>query len=158
MHFIGSLQTNKVRYVVERVSLIHSLDSLRLAAEIEKQAAAREKRMDVLAEINCAAETAKGGVLPQDAAEFCLSLSRFPHLRLAGFMTMAPKCDDPRDYIKYFSETYKLSIDIWRGKLHNNNEPVLSWGMSDSFEEAIATGATIVRVGRKLFAPRDGDA
>ncbi len=154
LHFIGSLQTNKVKYVIDKVTMIHSLDSERLAAEIDRQAARIGRTVDVLAEINCGREADKGGLLPEDAADFCAGLSRYPHLRLCGFMTMAPKCPEKRDYIPYFTQTYNLSIDIWCKKLHNNIEPVLSMGMSDSFEEAIACGATMVRVGRGLFAPQ----
>ncbi len=155
-HFIGSLQTNKVKYIIDKVCMIHSLDSLRLAAEIEKQAAKRGLVMDVLVEINSGEEAAKGGVLPHEAEAFCLALADFPHIRLRGFMTMAPKCENLSQYREYFEETSHLVLDIWQKKLHNIIEgPVLSMGMSDSFEAAIACGSTMVRVGRGLFAGRD---
>ena len=155
-HFIGSLQTNKVKYIIDKVCMIHSLDSLRLAAEIEKQAAKRDLVMDVLVEINSGEEEAKGGVMPSEAEDFCLALADFPHIRLRGFMTMAPKCENLSQYREYFEETSRLVLDIWRKKLHNIIEgPVLSMGMSDSFEAAIACGSTVVRVGRRLFVGRD---
>jgi pyridoxal phosphate enzyme (YggS family) len=155
-HFIGSLQTNKVKYLIDKVCMIHSLDSLRLAAEIEKQAAKREIVMDVLVEINSGAEESKGGILLDEAEDFCLALREFPHIRLRGFMTMAPKCENSAQYCEYFEETSRRVLDIWRKKLHNIIEsPLLSMGMSDSFEAAIACGSTMVRVGRGLFVGRD---
>ena len=155
-HFIGSLQTNKVKYLIDKVCMIHSLDSLRLAAEIEKQAAKRDLIMDVLVEINSGEEAAKGGVLPAEVEDFCLALADFPHIRLRGFMTMAPKCENSSQYCEYFEETSRRVLDIWRKTLHNIIEdPVLSMGMSESFEAAIACGSTMVRVGRGLFVGRD---
>ena len=155
-HFIGSLQTNKVKYIIDKVCMIHSLDSMRLAAEIEKQAAKIGRVMDVLVEINSGEEQSKGGVMPDETEEFCLSLGQFPHLRLRGFMTMAPKCENSAQYCEYFEETSRRVLDIWQKKLHNIIEgPILSMGMSDSFEAAIACGSTMVRVGRGLFVGRN---
>lgn len=151
IHFIGSLQKNKVKYIIDKVCLIHSLDSLSLAAEIEKQAARRGITADVLVEINCGREEAKGGVLPEDAAEFCLALSAFPHVRLRGFMTMAPKCEKKEEYFNYFQETSQLVLDIWQEKLHNIYKPVLSMGMSASVLPAIEAGADCVRIGSAIF-------
>jgi pyridoxal phosphate enzyme (YggS family) len=131
--------------------MIHSLDSERLAAEIDKQCRKIGKVMNVLCEINCGREAEKSGVMPEDAEKFCLSLAKYPNLKLCGFMTMAPKCEKNEEYIKYFSETTQLVLDIWHKKLDNIYKPVLSMGMSDSFEAAIAAGSTIVRVGRGLF-------
>ena len=152
IHFIGTLQPNKVKYIIGKVCLIHSLDSVKLAEEIEKRAKAAGLTVDVLVEINSGEETSKSGVLPKDVADFCRVLSRFPHIRHLGFMTMAPKCENSGDYIKYFTETYRLCLDIWYKILHNNTMPIMSMGMSESFEEAIRCGATVVRVGRALFA------
>jgi uncharacterized pyridoxal phosphate-containing UPF0001 family protein len=127
-----------------------------LAAEIEKQAAKREIVMDVLVEINSGAEESKGGILLDEAEDFCLALRDFPHIRLRGFMTIAPKCENSAQYCEYFEETSRRVLDIWRKKLHNIIEsPLLSMGMSDSFEAAIACGSTMVRVGRGLFVGRD---
>ncbi len=157
-HFIGSLQTNKVKYIVDKVTLIHSLDSLRLADEIEKQAAKHGIVMDVLVEINSGEEENKGGLAPSEVEDFCRQLEKYSHLRLCGFMTMAPKCDEKAEYLKYFQQTYKQVLDIWTKKLHNINrteKPLLSMGMSESFEEAIASGSDLVRIGRSLFSGRE---
>ena len=157
-HFIGSLQSNKVKYIIDKVTMIHSLDSLRLADEIEKQAAKRGIVMDVLVEVNSGEEAQKGGILPSELEEFCNRLSKYPHLRLCGCMTMAPKCDEKEEYLKYFQQTYQQVLDIWTKKLHNINktdEPLLSMGMSESFEEAIASGSDLVRIGRSLFVGRE---
>ena len=152
VHFIGTLQTNKVKYIIDKVTMIQSLDNPRLAAEIEKQAAKHGLVMDVLVEINSGREPGKSGIMPEDAADFCLSLAAYPHIRLRGFMTMAPKCEKKADFCKYFEETSTLALDIWQKKLDNIDRPILSMGMSDSFGPAILSGATTVRVGRRLFA------
>ncbi len=151
VHFIGSLQTNKVKYIADKVSMIHSLDSEKLAAEIDRQAAKHGRIIDVLVEINSGREESKSGVLPEKAEELCLKISEYPHIRLCGFMTMAPKCENDAERRKYFSETYHLIIDIWQKKLHNIKRPVVSMGMSESFEAAVAEGSTCVRIGRALF-------
>ncbi len=150
-HFIGTLQSNKVKYIIDKVVMIHSVDSLSLAKEIDRQAAKRGLTMDVLCEVNSGREAAKSGVLPEDAPAFCQALAAFPNLRLRGFMTMAPRCDSPDLYRKFFSETFRLGLDIWQKTLHNIGTPVFSMGMSESFEPAIEEGATVVRVGRSLF-------
>ena len=153
MHFIGTLQSNKVKYIIDKVCMIHSLDSESLAREIEKQAAKRSMVMDVLVEINSGMEENKSGLSPIEAGAFCQSLSQYPHIRLRGFMTMAPKCEKKEEYRKYFRETSQLCLDIWQKKLHNIGRPILSMGMSESFEVAIEEGADIVRIGRSLFSP-----
>ena len=150
-HFIGTLQTNKVKYIIDKVKMIHSLDSLKLAAEIDKQAKKHGITMDVLVEVNCGEEENKSGLLPSEVEAFCLELPKFSSLRLRGFMTMAPKCEKKEDYLKYFQQTYAQVLDIWTKKLHNIGRPIISMGMSDSFEEAIACGSDIVRIGRRLF-------
>ena len=151
-HFIGTLQTNKVKYIIDKVCMIHSLDSLKLASEIDKQAKKQGKIMDVLVEINSGEEENKSGVLPSEAEEFCLALSSFENIKLRGFMTMAPKCEKNDEYLKYFQQTYAEVLDIWTKKLHNIDRPVISMGMSESFPEAIACGSDVVRIGRSLFA------
>ena len=150
-HFIGTLQTNKVKYIIDKVKMIHSLDSLKLAAEIDKQAKKHGITIDVLVEVNCGEEENKSGLLPSEVEAFCLELPKFSSLRLRGFMTMAPKCEKKEDYLKYFQQTYAQVLDIWTKKLHNIGRPIISMGMSDSFEEAIACGSDIVRIGRRLF-------
>ena len=151
IHFIGTLQANKVKYIADKVEMIHSLDSEKLAAEINKQCAKIGKVMKVLCEINCGREENKSGIMPEEAEAFCLSLSKYPHIKLCGFMTMAPICQNIEEYRKYFSETVDLALDIWHKKLHNIERPVFSMGMSGSFEAAIAEGSTVVRIGRGLF-------
>ncbi len=151
-HFIGKLQANKAKYVAEHACMLHSLDSLKLAAELQRQLEKRGKELDVLVEINSGGEENKSGVSPAEAAELCLGLSAFPRLKLRGFMTMAPKCEKKEEYRKYFRETFDLGIDIWEKKLHNIGRPLFSMGMSESFDVAIEEGADLIRVGRALFA------
>ena len=151
IHFIGTLQTNKVKYIIDKVCMIHSLGSVGLAREIERQAAKHDLVMPVLVEINSGEEESKSGFLPEEAEAFCATMGDYPHLKLAGFMTMAPLCEKKEDYRKYFQRTSQQCLDIWQKKLHNIGRPILSMGMSDSFEIAIEEGATIVRVGRALF-------
>lgn len=156
LHFIGSLQTNKVKSLIGKVSLIHSLDSLRLAEAIEKHSAAAGVITDVLCEINIGREEQKGGIMPEDFEAFAREIERFEHVRLRGIMTMAPNCENIADYRTYFAETYNIFIDFYQKKLHNISSyadmPILSMGMSGSFEIAIEEGATLVRVGRALFS------
>ena len=151
LHFIGSLQTNKVKYIIDKVVMIHSLDRIELAREIDKQARKTGRVMNVLVEINIGEEENKGGVYPDDVEGFCREIIKFENLKLCGFMTMAPKCEKKEDYFKYFSKTYQLVLDIWQKKLHNIDRPMISMGMSESFEEAIECGSTMVRIGRSLF-------
>ena len=151
IHFIGSLQKNKVKYIIDKVSMIESLDSLPLAEEIERQAAKQDKVMDCLIEVNIGREAQKGGIMPEDAADFAEKVALFPHIRLCGIMTMAPKCADAADYRRYFRESYHLFVDICAKKLHNADRYILSMGMSQSFEAALAEGATLIRVGRAAF-------
>lgn len=151
LHFIGSLQKNKVKYIIDKVCAIHSVDSVSLAREIDKRAAAIGKVMDVFAEINSGREENKGGLLPEEASAFAKEIDQLPNIRLVGFMTMAPHCEDPKEYHKYFSETRALAVRIFKEELGREEPPVLSMGMSESFSEAIEEGADIVRVGRRLF-------
>ena len=151
VHFIGSLQTNKVKYIIDKVDMIHSLDRIELAREIDKQAKKHGVVMNVLVEINSCREESKGGVLPEDVAGFCQEILAFENVNLCGFMTMGKKCDKKSEYFKYFCETYQLVLDIWQKKLHNIDVPILSMGMSDSFCEAVEAGSNMVRIGRKLF-------
>ena len=150
-HFIGTLQTNKVKYIIDKVSMIHSVDSVKLAKEIDRQAKKHGIVMDVLVEINSGAEESKSGVLPEELESFCEEISHFENINHKGFMTMAPKCEKKEEYLKYFQQTYQQVLDIWAKKRHHIDRPIISMGMSDSFEEAIACGSDIVRVGRRLF-------
>lgn len=151
IHFIGHLQTNKVKYIIDKVDTIHSLDSEKLAAEIDRQAAKHGIVMNVLVEINSGREPNKDGVMPEDAAALCETLTKYPHINLRGFMTMAPVCEDKTQYRRYFDEVATLAAHIWHDVLAREDAPVLSMGMSESFPQAIASGATVIRVGRRLF-------
>ena len=151
VHFIGSLQTNKVKYIIDKVYLIHSLDSERLAAEIDKQAKKKGVVARVLVEINSGNEESKGGIEAEDAADFCLELAKYENIELCGFMTMAPKCERREDYFPYFEKTRDLGRKIWHETLGREDDPILSMGMSESYEEAIACGSNMVRVGRGMF-------
>ena len=151
LHFIGSLQKNKVKYIIDKVSAIHSVDSLSLAEEIDKRAQAIGRVVDVYVEINSGREENKGGLLPEDAPAFCKQIDARKGIRLVGLMTMAPHCENRAEYHKYFSETYQLAQRIFREELQREDPPLLSMGMSESFYEATLEGADIVRVGRQLF-------
>ncbi len=151
IHFIGSLQTNKVKYIIDKVCLIHSLDSDRLAAEIDKQAGKHGIVMNVLVEINSGNEESKGGVSPDKAEEFALGLEKYKNIRLCGFMTMAPRCEDREEYHGYFSKTFKICRSVWYDRLQREDSPIISMGMSGSFPEAIAEGSTLIRVGSRIF-------
>ena len=151
IHFIGSLQTNKVKYIIDKVDMICSLDRVELACEIDKQARKKGIVMDVLVEINSGREENKGGVLPENLEAFLDEISRFNHINVRGFMTMGAKCEKNSDYLKYFCETYQIVLDILQKKGHNIYGLILSMGMSDSFVPAAQAGATMVRIGRKMF-------
>lgn len=156
IHFIGSLQKNKVKYIADKVCMIHSLDSVELAREIDKRCGALGRVMDVLIEINIGEEDAKGGIAPRELDDFYRSICHFEHIRVKGIMTMAPKCSTNEEFTKYFQETYAIYLDFSRKNLHNIDRTVLSMGMSDSYEAAVGCGATLVRVGRAVFAKNDG--
>lgn len=153
VHFIGTLQTNKVKYIADKVDMIHSLDSERLAKEIEKRAATCDRVIDVLVEINVAREEAKTGVMPEEAEALCRTVLSLPHLRLCGFMTMGPIFESEQDYRAYFKKTVALGNELWH-KLSQKGSPLFSMGMSQSFTAAVKEGADFVRVGRRLFAGR----
>jgi pyridoxal phosphate enzyme (YggS family) len=157
IHFIGHLQRNKVKTIIDKVSLIHSLESLGLAEELERQAAKRGIEIRVLAEVNIGREESKSGVLPENLRDFCRELGNYPHVKLCGFMTMAPICASESEYYSYFKETYDLSVDIWKNTLGRDDEPVFSMGMSASYRPAIAAGATIVRLGSQVFGRTTAD-
>ncbi len=153
VHFIGSLQTNKVKYIIDRVDVIHSVDSERLALEIEKRAGAKGRIVDVLVEINSGREESKSGVLPEQVAQLCRAVLSLSHLRLVGFMTMGPICESEEAYRAYFASTVALGKRVW-SELGLPDVPRFSMGMSQSFPAAIKEGACWVRVGRRLFDGR----
>ena len=154
LHFIGSLQRNKVKYIADKVSAIHSLDSVSLAKEIEKQCAKLGKVMDVLIEINIACEESKGGILPDELDSFYEQIKDLPHLRVAGLMTMAPAGAGEDGWRGYFTEA-KALFDDFCGKNHlSADSPILSMGMSASYGAALRCGSTMIRVGSSLFGER----
>ena len=153
VHFIGTLQTNKVKYIADKVDMIHSLDSEKLAKEIEKRAAACGRVINVLVEINMAREEAKTGIMPEDAEQLCRTVLACPHLRLCGFMTMGPIFENENAYRAYFKETVTFGNALWKA-LSLHGTPLYSMGMSQSFTAAVKEGADFVRVGRRLFAGR----
>ena len=150
LHEIGTLQTNKVKMIAERVTLIHSLDKLSLAEEINKQAKKFGRKIPVLIEINSAEEEQKSGILPKDAERFYESIADLDGITVKGLMTMGPVCECPEEIRKYFRST-KALFDKMNSQYGFGEEPVLSMGMSDSYTVAIEEGSTLVRVGRKLF-------
>lgn len=154
IHFIGQLQTNKVKYIVDKVDMIHSVDSERLAREIDRRASKIGKVMDVLIEVNSGREENKGGVMPEQAAKLAEVIDTLPSLRLCGLMTIAPVLTEKDDYRKFFEETSQLSLDIFTKTRHNKKGIILSMGMSDSYPQAIACGSTLVRIGSLLFGAR----
>lgn len=149
LHEIGNLQRNKVKLIIESVSLIHSLDSIALAAEIDRQAKKVGRTVPVLIEINSAREEQKGGIMPEEAEDFLLKLEQFSAITVAGLMTMGPVCENAEDMRPYFRETKELFDRLNRN--HGFVGGILSMGMSDSYAVAIEEGATLIRVGRKLF-------
>ena len=151
VHEIGTLQRNKIKLIADSVYMIHSVDSEHLAAEIDKQAGKRGVVMKVLVEVNVGEEENKSGVMPSEAEALCEAIGKYPNLSLCGLMTMAPNCEQKEEYLKFFEKISRLAVDIWGKNCDNKERPILSMGMSGSFEEAILSGATAVRVGRKLF-------
>ena len=149
LHEIGNLQRNKVKLIIDKVHLIHSLDSVSLAEEIDKQAKKAGRTVSVLIEINSAREEQKGGILPEDAEQFYLNIKDLSSIEIAGLMTMGPVCEDPEDMRPYFRETKELFDRL--NKKYGFKGEILSMGMSDSYTVAIEEGATLVRVGRRIF-------
>ena len=155
VHFIGTLQKNKIKYIIDKVHAIHSVDSASLAAEIARHAAQRGICVRVFVEVNIGREEAKGGVLPEEAKALCREILAMPSLSLCGLMTMAPRCES-EEYHAYFRRTRELAEEIWQ-ELQIEGKPLLSMGMSESLEEAVLEGADLVRVGRRLFVRDESD-
>ncbi len=154
-HMIGHLQRNKVKYIIDKVALIHSVDSLRLAETIEKEAAKKGITADILIEVNAAREDTKFGVMPEKAEELVSDISSLPHIRIKGLMTIAPFVDNPEENRIYFQRLRNLAVDIGENKSDNVTMGVLSMGMTNDYEIAIEEGATMIRVGTGLFGARD---
>ena len=155
IHFIGHLQTNKVRFVVGRVDLIESVDSPRLLEAIERQAEKLNLVQDVLLEVNIGREESKGGCLPEDLPALARQAMDLPHVRLRGLMAIPPVAAEPGANRSFFAATRQLYVDI-RRQIGDNDTDIdcLSMGMSGDYEDAIREGATLVRVGTALFGPR----
>jgi len=153
-HFIGRLQTNKVKYIVDKVSMIHSVDRLNLAQEIQKRAEAVGRVMDILVQVNISGEDTKAGISPEELVPFLKSIADFPNIRVKGLMTIAPFASDPEDIRWVFRKLKNISIDIARENIDNIDMQYLSMGMSNDFEVAIEEGANIVRIGSSIFGER----
>lgn len=154
-HIIGHLQTNKVKYIIDKVDMIESLDSIHLAKEIDRQAAKYDKVMDVLVEVNIGQEESKSGIMAKDAADFIDSLKQFKHINVRGLMAIPPIEEDKEKTRPYFAQIRKLLVDIAGKKSDNMNINILSMGMSSDFDIAIEEGSTIVRVGTAIFGKRN---
>ena len=155
-HQIGHLQTNKVKYVINRAVLIHSLDSIKLAEAIEKEAAKNDKIAEVLVEVNYAEEDSKFGITKETAADFIKEVAKnFPHIKIKGLMTIAPFVDDPEENIPVFRGMKQLLLDIISENIDNVDMNVLSMGMTNDYIVAVEEGATMVRVGTAIFGERN---
>lgn len=154
-HFIGHLQTNKVKDIIDKVEMIHSVHSIKLANEISKQAGKIGKTMDILLEINIGNEDSKWGFSPDEVLRVAEEITNIPYLNLRGIMAIPPICESKEENRKYFKKMYQIFIDIRDKKLDNSSIDILSMGMSDDFQIAIEEGANLVRVGTALFGSRN---
>ncbi len=154
-HMIGHLQRNKVKYVVGRAALIHSVDSVRLAEAIDQEAEKKGIVMPVLVEVNVASEESKFGVRVEECADFIENIAKMEHISVEGLMTIAPFVENAEDNRKYFAKLRELSVDISAKNIDNVNMRDLSMGMTGDYEVAIEEGATMVRVGTGIFGERN---
>lgn len=154
-HLIGHLQTNKVKYIIDKVELIHSVESIKLAEEINKQAKKHNLVMDVLVEVNMADEESKFGVKPEETESFIRELALMDNIRVRGLMTVAPNVENGEENRVYFRNMKQLLVDINAKNINNINMDILSMGMTGDYETAVEEGATIVRVGTGIFGKRD---
>ncbi len=153
-HFIGHLQTNKVKDIIDKVEMIESVDSLRLAGEISRQAVKRGITVNVLLEVNIGGEESKSGFAPDGLESAASEIAELPGISIKGLMSVPPATDLPEESRKYFRNMYKLFIDMSAKKIDNSSMSVLSMGMSNDFDIAVEEGATLVRVGTSLFGRR----
>lgn len=154
-HMIGHLQRNKVKYIIDKVAMIHSVDSLRLAQTIEQEAAKKDICIPILVEVNVAEEESKFGFHMNEVIPFLEEVSGFSHLKVMGLMTIAPFVDDPEENRDIFRKLKKLSVDIETKNINNITMSVLSMGMTGDYQVAIEEGATMVRVGTGIFGARN---
>ena len=154
-HMIGHLQRNKVKYIIDKVSLIHSVDSLRLAEEISKEAVKHNLTMPILIEINMAEEESKFGLSYVECKELICAISQLPNLQIKGLMTVAPFVENAEDNRQYFKAMKQLSVDIMTKNIDNVCMDILSMGMTGDYEVAIEEGSNMVRVGTGIFGERN---
>lgn len=154
-HLIGHLQTNKVKYIINKVSMIHSVDSISLAKEINSRAAKHGLKMDILLQINVSGEESKFGIDPSRVEEFLEAISHMENIHLKGLMTIAPYAENPEEIRPIFKKLYQIYIDIKSKSIDNVNMDYLSMGMSNDFEIAIEEGANMIRVGTGIFGKRE---
>lgn len=152
---IGHLQRNKVKYIIGKAELIHSVDSIRLLEAVEKEAEKKQVTAKVLLEVNMAKEDSKFGLMPEEVPEFIDKVPGFKHIQVCGLMTIAPDTEQPEENRQYFSALRKLSVDIAAKNIDNITMGVLSMGMTNDYEVAIEEGATMVRVGTGIFGKRN---
>ena len=155
VHFIGHLQTNKVKYLVGVVDLIESVDRMELLECIEKQAAKVGVVQNILLEVNIGGEESKSGFTTEEAAALAAHMADFPHVALKGLMAIPPVSEFPGENCRYFAEMRNLFVDIKAKKYDNVSMECLSMGMSDDFTDAIAEGSTMVRIGTAIFGKRN---
>lgn len=153
-HLIGHLQTNKVKYIIDKVKLIHSLDSIELSREIQKRAEKLNRIVDVLVQVNVAGEDTKFGISPESTLDFLREISGYGNIKVRGLMTIAPIAENPEDVRYVFRELRKKFIDIKRENIDNIDMVILSMGMSNDFEVAIEEGSNMVRIGSAIFGKR----
>ena len=154
LQFIGHLQSNKVRQIVDKVDMIQSVDNIKLLQEISRQSKKHNKTTNILLEVNIGKEESKSGVFPEQLEELCYAASQTENVKVCGLMTIPPICDNIRKISGYFSDMYKLFVDIKGKKVDNISMDCLSMGMSSDYEEAIKCGANMVRIGSSLFGKR----
>ena len=155
VHFIGHLQTNKVRQVVGKVDIIQSVDRMKLLAAIQAEAAAQNIVQKILLQINIGREEQKGGFLPEELPEILEALPNFSNIQVCGLMAIPPICQKKGDNDKFFQKMCEIGVDIRAKKYDNVLVDILSMGMSDDYESAIACGSTMIRVGTAIFGARD---
>lgn len=153
-HFIGQLQTNKVKYIADKVELIHSLDREELAKEIEKQAAKHSKVQDCLVEVNMGSEISKGGVAPAETVDFIRSLASYGHIRVRGLMSVLPNLGDTPELRALYASLRDLFAEVRNMKQENLSADYLSAGMSGDYKIALEYGSNMIRLGRTLFGER----
>ena len=154
-HMIGHLQRNKVKYIVDKVAMIHSVDSFRLAETIEKEAAKKNVTVPILIEVNVAQEESKYGLKPEEVLPFIEEIADFSHIQIKGLMTIAPYVENAEENREIFRELKKLSVDIAAKNINNVTMSVLSMGMTGDYMVAVQEGATMVRVGTGIFGARN---